>query len=109
MRQSSTGVRRHEYRYPHTEQRCDGRQRFSAVRLGFVVGKVGNPLFPDVTCVVDSILSLCVRIVQLVERLLVFHGMSLRRSRDRSSAWVVATAMSRDEVLRQWKRVRYRT
>jgi hypothetical protein len=48
--------------------------------LAFVVRKVGNPLFPDVTGVVDSILSLFVGIVQLVERLLVFHGLSLRRS-----------------------------
>ena len=48
--------------------------------LGFVMGKVGYPLFPDIASVVDGVLSLFVRIVQLVERPLVFHVLSLRRS-----------------------------
>ena len=48
--------------------------------LGFLVVKVGDPLFPNIAGVVNSILSLPLRIVQLVERPLVFHVLSLRRS-----------------------------
>jgi hypothetical protein len=54
-----------------------GQARFG---LGFFVVKVGDPLFSDIAGVVNSILSLLVRIVQLVERLLVFHVLSLRCS-----------------------------
>jgi hypothetical protein len=49
--------------------------------LGFRMFKVGDSLFPHIASVVNSILSLFVRIVQLVERLLVFHVLSLRRVR----------------------------
>jgi hypothetical protein len=48
--------------------------------LGFLVVKVGDPLFPDIASVVDGVLSLFVRVFKLIERLLVFHGLSLRRS-----------------------------
>ena len=48
--------------------------------LGFPMFKVADPLFPHIAGVVNGVLSFFVRVVQLVERLLVFHGLSLRRS-----------------------------
>jgi hypothetical protein len=65
--------------------------------LGFIVGKIGDPLFPRIAGVVNGVLSLFVRIVQLVERLLVFHGLSLRRlcRQQAPRIWNCSTTRSR--------------
>ena len=81
MRLSSRGARRQEMDTHTRSSVIDCRRRSSAVRARLYSGRARQSSFPDVAGVVDRVLSLFVRIVQLFEGLLVFHDSSLRRSR----------------------------